>query len=165
MSASELESSVPQHPLESQVLTDEAYKVGVRTELDRLIAEFMASFTNTGGRTPDLEGIRRLFIPEGRIISTVGPIPVIMDLDAFIEPRRSMLTDGTLTEFSEWEISERTEIFGSVAHRFSVYAKSGVLNGHHFEAGGQKSTQFLRTPAGWRICSMAWDDEPAPGTA
>ncbi|MFF7333490.1 DUF4440 domain-containing protein [Streptomyces sp. NPDC090306] len=142
-------------------MADESHEAQVRAELDRLIGAFMASFTNTGGRTPELEGIRRLFIPEGRIISTVGQPPTIMDLDAFIEPRRRMLTDGTLTEFSEWEVSERTELFGSVAHRFSTYAKSGVLNGNRFEARGHKSTQFLRTPVGWRICSMAWDDEPA----
>ncbi|MFJ6438403.1 DUF4440 domain-containing protein [Streptomyces sp. NPDC091416] len=151
------------HPAEPHQAADrEAYKARVRTELDHLVAAFMASFTNTGGLTPDLEGIRRLFIPEGRIISSVGPTPVIMDLDGFIEPRRRILTDGTLTEFSEWELSERTEVFGSVAHRFSAYAKSGVLNGHRFEARGHKSSQFLRTPAGWRICSMTWDDEPNP---
>jgi RimJ/RimL family protein N-acetyltransferase len=133
----------------------------VQAELDRLMDLFMASFTNTGGRQPDLDVIRDLFVPEGRIIANVGDQPVIMDLDAFIEPRRKMLTDGTLTEFSEWEISGRTEMCGSVAHRFSVYGKSGFRHGERFEGRGHKTTQFLRTPAGWRMCSMAWDDEPA----
>jgi hypothetical protein len=133
----------------------------VQAGLDRLTSLFMASFTNTGGRRPDLAVIRDLFIPEGRIISNAGDEPVIMDLDAFIAPRQRMLTDGTLTEFSEWEISGRTERYGSVAHRFSVYGKSGFLRGERFEGRGHKTTQFLRTPAGWRICSMAWDDEPA----
>ncbi|MFF3349075.1 GNAT family N-acetyltransferase [Streptomyces sp. NPDC002779] len=134
----------------------------VQVELDRLMGLFMASFTNTDGRQPDLEVIRHLFVPEGRIISNVGGEPSVMDLDAFIEPRQKMLTDGTLTEFSEWEISERTEMFGSVAHRFSVYGKSGFRHGERFEGRGHKTTQYLRTPAGWRMCSMAWDDEPAP---
>lgn len=74
------------------------------------------------------------------------------------EPREKMLTDGTLTEFSEWEVSERTEISGSIAHRLSEYAKSGVRNGEHFEGSGYKTTQFIRTPAGWRISSLAWYD-------
>jgi hypothetical protein len=138
-----------------------APRARVQAELDRLMDLFMASFTNTGGRRPELDVIRDLFVPEGRIIANVGDQPVIMDLDAFIEPRRKMLTDGTLTEFSEWEISERTDMFGSVAHRFSVYGKSGFRHGERFEGRGHKTTQFLRTPAGWRMCSMAWDDEPA----
>lgn len=102
--------------------------------------------------------IREVFIPEGRIISNVGAEPVIYDLDAFIAPRQAMLTDGTLTEFSEWEVAERTEIFGSVAHRFSEYRKSGRKDGVWFEGRGHKTTQFVRTPDGWRMSSMAWDD-------
>lgn len=61
------------------------------------------------------------------------PEPVIYDLDSFIAPRERMLTDGTLTEFAEWEIAERTEIAGSVAHRFSHYSKSGFHDGERFE--------------------------------
>lgn len=147
-------------PAEAQAVPEPAPTSGDQAEIDRLMGLFMASFTNTGGRHPDLEIIRELFVPEGRIISNTGNDPVIMDLDAFVEPRQKMLTDGTLTEFSEWEVSQRTEIFGSVAHRFTEYRKSGVRSGEHFEGHGHKTTQFLRTPAGWRMSSMAWDDEP-----
>ncbi|MEU1817020.1 hypothetical protein ABZ543_17755 [Streptomyces roseifaciens] len=74
---------------------------------------------------------------------------MVHDLDAFVEPRHKMLTDGTLTEFSEWGgVAERTEIFGSIAHRFSEYRKSGFLDGAWFEGGGRKTTQIVRTPAG-----------------
>lgn len=83
---------------------------------------------------------------------------MIYDLDAFVEPREKILTDGTVTEFSEWEVAERTEIFGSIAHRFSDYRKSGFLDGEWFEDSGCKITQFIWTPAGWRMRSMAWDD-------
>ncbi|MFI6002107.1 GNAT family N-acetyltransferase [Streptomyces sp. NPDC051366] len=134
---------------------------GVQVELDRLMGVFVGAFTNTGDRRPDLGVIRDVFIPQGRIIANVGHEPVIYDLDAFIEPRQKMLTDGTLTEFSEWEVAERTEIFGSIAHRFSEYRKSGFHNGKWFEGSGYKTTQFLRTPSGWKMSSLAWDDAPA----
>lgn len=141
--------------------TGAASEAAVRAELDRLMGVFVGAFTNTAGRRPDLEVIRDVFVPEGRIIANVGDEPVIYDLDGFIAPRQEMLTDGTLTEFSEWEVTERTEVFGSVAHRFSEYGKSGYHNGAWFEGGGHKTTQFLRTPAGWRMSSLAWDDAPA----
>ncbi|CAL9635417.1 GNAT family N-acetyltransferase [Streptomyces sp. enrichment culture] len=142
---------------------DSASESADRAELDRLMGVFVGAFTNTDGRRPDLDVIREVFLPEGRIIANVGARPVIYDLDAFIEPRRKMLSDGTLTEFSEWEVAARTEIRGSVAHRFSEYRKSGCHHGTWFEGSGHKTTQFLRTPAGWRMASLAWDDAPADG--
>ncbi|MFF9510080.1 DUF4440 domain-containing protein [Streptomyces sp. NPDC014724] len=119
---------------------------------------FLGAFTNTGGSRPNVGAVREVFIPQGMIIKNVGDEPVIYHLDAFVEPREKILTDGTLTEFSEWEVAERTEIFGSIAHRFSEYRKSGFLNGEWFEGSGRKTTQFIRTPVGWRMSSMAWDD-------
>jgi RimJ/RimL family protein N-acetyltransferase len=156
--AEALSTSAPEPASESEPASTSAS--GDQAEIDRLMDLFMDSFTNTGERRPDLEIIRDLFLPEGRIISNTGDDPVVMDLDAFVEPRQKMLTDGTLTEFSEWEVSRRTEIFGSVAHRFSEYRKSGVRDGARFEGRGHKTTQILRTPAGWRMSSMAWEDEP-----
>ncbi|MFE6774527.1 GNAT family N-acetyltransferase [Streptomyces sp. NPDC057702] len=142
-----------------------ASRAGVQAELDRLMGVFVGAFDNTGAHVPDLGVIRDVFVPRGRIIANVGDEPVIYDLDAFIEPRQRMLTDGTLTEFREWEVAERTEIFGSIAHRFSQYRKSGYHHGTWFEGSGHKTTQFLRTPAGWRMSSLAWDDAPTTSAA
>ncbi|MEU3461047.1 DUF4440 domain-containing protein [Streptomyces sp. NPDC006733] len=130
-----------------------------KTELDTLMRTFLGAFTNTAGSRPDVGAVRAVFIPQGMIIKNVGATPVVYDLDSFVAPRERILTDGTLTEFSEWEVAERTEIFGSIAHRFSDYRKSGFLNGEWFETTGHKTTQFVRTPDGWRMAAMAWDDE------
>ncbi|GAA1536112.1 hypothetical protein GCM10009678_18150 [Actinomadura kijaniata] len=130
----------------------------VKAELDRMMRTLFGAFGNTGGSRPNLDVIREVFIPEGLIIKNVGGKTEIYDLDTFIAPREKMLTDGTLTEFSEWEVSERTEIFGSIAHRFSEYGKSGYLDGEWFEGAGRQTTQFIRTATGWKMCAAAWDD-------
>ncbi|WP_231626741.1 DUF4440 domain-containing protein [Streptomyces apocyni] len=129
-----------------------------KVQLDQLMRTFLGAFTNTDGSQPDLDVIREVFIPQGMIISIAGDDHVIYDLDGFIQPRKKMLTDGTLTEFSEWEVAERTEISGPIAHRFSEYRKSGLYDGEAFAGSGKKTTQFVRTPAGWRMSSMAWYD-------
>ena len=59
----------------------------------------------------------------------------------------------------EIELAQTTEIFGNVAHRFSSYAKRGTTNHGSIDVRRAISTQFIRTEAGWRISSMAWDDE------
>ena len=129
-----------------------------KAELDRLTRTFLGAFDNTGGNRPGLAVIREVFIPQGMIIKNVGAVPVVYDLAGFVAPREKILTDGTLTEFSEWEVAERTEIFGSVAQRLSEYRKSGFLEGERFEGSGCHCIQFVRTPAGWRMSSLAWDD-------
>ncbi|WP_328601193.1 DUF4440 domain-containing protein [Actinomadura physcomitrii] len=131
---------------------------GVKDELDRLMRALFGAFGNLGGTGPDLAVVREVFIPEGLIIKNVGGETEIYDLDAFIAPRQRMLTDGTLTEFSEWEIAERTEIFGSIAQRFSEYGKSGFRDGEWFEGFGRQTTQFVRTRDGWKMSAAAWDD-------
>ncbi|WP_330460945.1 GNAT family N-acetyltransferase [Streptomyces sp. NBC_00820] len=135
--------------------------VGYKAGIDRLMRDLFGAFTTTGGRRPDLDVIRRVFLPQGLIIKNIGDDPLVYDIEAFIASREKMLTDGTLTEFSEAEVTERTEMFGSVAQRFSDYRKSGFLYGEWFEGAGHKTVQFVRTPDGWRISSLAWDDEPA----
>src|SRR4051812_49423754 len=86
-----------------------------KAELDELIRLFFSAFTNTDG-PPRTDRIHEVCIPQATIISQTGDRSVVYDLDSFIAPRRQILTDGTLTEFSEWEVSERTEIYGSIAH-------------------------------------------------
>ncbi|WP_027342068.1 nuclear transport factor 2 family protein [Hamadaea tsunoensis] len=129
-----------------------------KAAIDHLMTAFLGAFANPGGGAPDVDVIYDLFLPDGMIISMVTGTPVVYDLRAFVEPRRAMLTDGTLTDFREWETGESTQIFQSVAHRFSTYSKCGYHHGTWFEGRGAKTTQFVRTPDGWKISSLAWDD-------
>src|SRR5262249_33552247 len=105
---------------------------------------------------PAYERIRQLFIPRGLLISHRGEVTGV---DEFIAPRLATVNSGALSEFEETELGAVTELFGNVAHRFSGDAKRGVLNGEAFATRGVIATQFVRSLAGWRISTMAWDDE------
>jgi hypothetical protein len=80
-------------------------------------------------------------------------------VEEFIAPRLQLVESGQLTAFTETELSHATDLFGNVGQRLSAYAKSGTQDGAEFAAHGVISTQFIRTPQGWRIASMIWDDE------
>ena len=131
----------------------------VKSELDRLTRAFFESVSFEPGDTPNYEHIRRLFLEQGLLIKNVGPTPEISTVTQFIEPRYESVLAGDLTRFHEAELSEATEIFGNVAHRFSAYTKTGTLKGASFSARGMISTQFIHTPQGWKVSCMAWDDE------
>jgi hypothetical protein len=132
-----------------------------KAAIDRLTAAFFDLFSTKAGERVDLAALHTLCVPQAVIVKTVGPVPEIYDLAQFIAPRERLLNDGTLVDFSEQEVSERTEIFGNVAHRFCLYRKSGILSGQPFATQGMKSLQFIHTPAGWRLSAVAWDDERA----
>jgi hypothetical protein len=140
-------------------MSDQRSTVAAKSELDRLTAEFFHAVSFERGEAPAYGRIYELFIATGLIIKNSGPTPEVASVRQFIEPRQATVAAGQLTRFKEEELSEATEIFGNVAHRFSIYSKSGSLNGADFEARGMISTQFILTPEGWRMSAMAWDDE------
>jgi hypothetical protein len=132
---------------------------GVKAELDRLTAEFFRAVSFEPGEAPPYENLHGLFIDAGLLIKNTASTPEISTVSQFIEPRQASVRSGELTRFNEAELCETTEIFGNVAHRFNSYNKSGTMKGVAFTARGMISTQFILTPAGWKISSMAWDDE------
>ena len=129
------------------------------SEAKRLVEAFFRAVSFETRGSPSYASIYDLFIETGLLIKNTGAAPEICSVTQFIQSRQALVDSGDLTRFHEAEISEATEAFGKVAHRFSAYFKSGTLKGTPFDARGLVSTQLILTPAGWKISSMAWDDE------
>jgi len=130
-----------------------------KTAIDELTRQFFSLFTNTNHSVPDLDRIYAIFIPEGMIIKNLHSKTEVYSLAQFIAPRQKILTDGTLQEFTEEEVTEETKIYRNIAQRFCSYKKSGLLSGTAFKGTGMKTMQFVKTTSGWKISSVAWDDE------
>jgi hypothetical protein len=124
-----------------------------------LLNRFFAAVSFPEGGTPAYPQLTELFSAEGRLIRAGTQAPQSRRVDDFIDERRRVPADGGPTSFHEAELSGHTDVFGAVAHRLSIYTKSGNGPAGPFAARGVISTQFVREPGGWRICSMAWDDE------
>jgi hypothetical protein len=125
----------------------------------KVLADFLAAVSFPEGARPDYPAIRGLFCEGAQLIKNSGDLPEISTVDEFIVPRQEQVDSGELASFEEVEVAHVTEVFGNVGHRFSTYQKRGTSNGVAFEARGIICTQFVRTPSGWKISSMAWDDE------
>jgi hypothetical protein len=129
------------------------------TTLKAIIDAFFEAVSFEEGSSPAYDRIRELVVPRGLLIRNSGDAPEIATVDEFIAPRQALVDSGELTSFAEFETHAITEVFGQVAHRLSTYGKRGVSGGVPFEGAGVISTQFVLTRDGWRISSMAWDDE------
>jgi hypothetical protein len=131
-----------------------------RLELAQILDTFFTAFTSGPGAAERVNRLRGAFLPGATVVAPGGAGPQAMTVEDFLAPRQRMLTDGTLTGFREWASAGRLEVFGDIAAWFGRYAKEGT----HLEGRGWKSLQFVRTAEGWRISSVAWDDE-RPGQA
>ena len=130
-------------------------------EIRELARCFFAAFTSGAGVDARLDALRSALLPQAIVVSTGGKSPTVYDVESFIAPRRTLLTDGSLVDFSEHATGGRIDLFGDIAQWFGGYTKAGVLHGAAYVGAGMKSLQFVRTPDGWRISAAAWDDERA----
>jgi len=129
-----------------------------KLQIDNIISQFFKVFNNTNQKEPDFVILHKICIDKIIIIKKTGLTETVYDLISFIEPRKTILTDGSLTNFSEWELSEETLISGHIAQRHSKYRKTGNLNGTAFDETGTKLFQFMKTIDGWKITSLIWED-------
>lgn len=127
--------------------------------INQVTHNFFNLFTNASQQKPILEKIQNICLPETIIIKKSKDKEDILNINAFIEPRKKILSDGTLTEFEEYEIFEETRVVANIAQRFSKYQKKGYLNGNYFEGKGNKLFQYIKTNKGWKIVSVNWEDE------
>ncbi|MBO9675622.1 MAG: GNAT family N-acetyltransferase [Sphingobacteriaceae bacterium] len=127
--------------------------------LNELTRQFFDIFTNANQRQPDWESIYNICLPEAIIIRKSRVTSDIYNLNSFIEPRKTMLSDGTLTEFEERETFAETKIIGNIAQRHSKYQKEGYFKGVYFKDKGNKFFQFIRTDDCWKISAVIWEDE------
>ncbi|MES2567131.1 MAG: GNAT family N-acetyltransferase [Bacteroidota bacterium] len=127
--------------------------------INELVQLFFGIFANNNLKQPDWNLLHRLCIPEALLISKQNNKQDVYTIQSFIEPRKKILCDGTLTEFVENEISYEINIQNNIAERHSRYQKSGIMNNKPFLELGNKFFQFVKTAEGWRITSVIWEDD------
>jgi RimJ/RimL family protein N-acetyltransferase len=126
--------------------------------INQLTKSFFNIFTNSNKQQPDWSKIHTMCLPETIIIKKSRNNEEVYSLNTFIEPRKKILSDGTLTEFEEYEIFEETRITGNIAQRFSKFQKNGYFNKTYFKEKGDKLFQYVKTSNGWKINSVIWED-------
>jgi hypothetical protein len=129
-----------------------------RREIDALITEFYAAFDNRGPRPPATDALRWMFMDGGRVVRVAPDRVDSWSVDEFVDPREAMLTDGTLTDFHEWETESETTILDNIANRRSHYRKAGVLHGAPYSGEGRKLIQLCRAGGRWSIACLLWED-------
>ena len=130
-----------------------------QSNIDALIAAFFSAFDNRDGATPRLDAITGCFADKAIVVRSSTVAAEIYTVEEFAAPRIALLTQGSLRDFHEWEVSAQTQLHGGIATRTSRYAKSGVMDGRAYSGAGTKYFQLVELDSGWRIASLAWVDD------
>jgi len=131
----------------------------VQTDIDVLIVRFFSAFDNRNGASPRLSDLTDCFTDRATIVHRSNTGAEINTVEEFASPRIKLLTQGTLLQFHEWEVSSATQIFDGIAARTSRYCKSGLLNGNEYSGSGTKCFHLVELGVGWRVASLAWVDD------
>lgn len=129
-------------------------------QIEQLVRRFLGAFDNRAGRIPSLPALPHWLLPEARIVVRSTEGITSLDVRQFVEPRARWLADGTLREFHEWADALQIEQDGGLAQVTLNYSKAGERDGQAFEGRGRKLLQCVKTPRGWKIAAVLWEDQP-----
>jgi hypothetical protein len=128
-------------------------------DIDYLTKDFYKAISFVRSKPPDFTLVKILFYGSGILINNSFNTPITFTAESFIEAMESQVADGIMEQFMEREINSKTEIFGKVAHRISVYEYNFADHELKKLPRGINFIQFVQIEGHWRILSMVWFDE------
>jgi hypothetical protein len=128
-------------------------------EIDDLTRDFYKAVSFRNEKAPDKDNVIILFYGDGIIINNSFKRPIGFTAESFVTSLESEIAEGTMTQFLIHELKGKTQVFGKLAHRISVYEYNLGEETSGRLPRGVNYIQFTQLEGNWRIVSMAWCDE------
>lgn len=129
------------------------------SDIDFLVTDFYQTLSFQTGETPDLDALQALCFDEAILINNTFGRPLSFTPEEFAKGIQTKVADGSMQQFMQREIFSKTEIFGKIAQRVSVYEYSFTDHESGRIPRGINYVQCIQTEGKWLISSMAWQDE------
>lgn len=129
--------------------------------IDYITEDFYESLSFMDGEQPDLNTVREIFHEDGLLINMSFGKPITYSIDSFVGMLEDQVNEGALTQFMQRELYAKTEVFGRIARRTSVYQYSFSYHDVDDAPRGINYIQYIQIDDIWRISSMIWSDESA----
>ena len=129
------------------------------TEIDYLTKDFYQAISFMSSEPPDFTQLKILFYGEGILVNNSFNKPITFTAETFVEAMESQVAERAIEQFMQRELHAKTEIFGHVAHRISVYEYNFADHELKKLPRGLNFIQFIQVEGNCRILSMAWYDE------
>lgn len=130
-----------------------------KIEIDDLTRDYYKAISFRNEHAPDPSAVHILFYNEGILINNSFRHPVGFSAASFVTALESEIAEGSMSQYIIHELHSRTEIYGKLAQRISVYEYNLGEETSGRLPRGVNYIQFIRHDSNWRILSMAWCDE------
>jgi len=127
--------------------------------IDQVIAKVFEAICFEKGDRPNMLKLIPLFMTDGRLIDYNGDEPLILGVKDFVAHFENQFDQGLILELEDKEVSSKTEIFGKIAHRTSLYEARFKSSDPEPFAAGVNSIQMIKLNGNWKVSSMAWNDD------
>ncbi len=140
--------TTPPHNLEAQI-----------QQIDHLTEHFYLYKGFDAAHFPNMDGLQEMFFGEGHLVDHTFAQTMEFTLSSFIQALMKQIDAGNAEFFVQQEIADRTQVFGTMAQRMSVYEFSNMKNAAVNWKKGISLMQFILKEDKWLISSVIWRDE------
>ena len=107
---------------------------------------------------PDFEIIKKQFVPKAHLGYVRKDTVILRSPSEYFNSMEKTLSDNNVKYLREWEIKARTDVFGNIAQRTSLYAVHFNTTDSLAERG-IINFQLVKVNGEWKILSMIWEAE------
>lgn len=132
--------------------------MGYMRTIDETVEQLYRSICFTEGGRPQPEKLLELFIDDGILINNNGELPQVYTVDSFVREFQENVQSGVLKSVDEKEVSQSTDVFGRIAHRWSAYEFRFDKEEKDPVTVGINTIQFILIGNTWYITAMSWND-------
>ncbi len=131
-------------------------------EIDHLTEKFYNCICFNAEHYPKFDELQELFYDGGKLINNNFEQPIDFTVQSYVQAIMHQIDEGNVTFYSQQEISDKTEIFGSIAQRISVYEYASAAAAPQPWKRGINYIQYIFHNGKWLITAMIWSDEKEP---
>ncbi|HUH33682.1 MAG TPA: hypothetical protein VLZ28_06985 [Daejeonella sp.] len=130
----------------------------ITQEIDHLTEHFYQSVCFSAEHYPNFDQLQELFYGSGKLINNNLEHPLDFTVQTFGHAIMAQIEAGEADYFVQQEISDKTEIFGTMAQRISVFEYSFIKDTPNWKRG-VSYIQFICIKGKWLITSIIWSFE------
>lgn len=130
----------------------------ITQEIDHLTERFYQSVCFSTEHYPNIDQLQELFFGSGKLINNNLDHPVDFTVQTFAHTMMAQIETGDANYFVQQEIADKTEIFGDMAQRISVFEYSFIKDTRNWKRG-VSYIQYICINGKWLIISVIWTFE------
>ena len=128
-------------------------------QIDHLTEHFYLFKGFDAEHFPNMDALKELFFGEGHLVDHSFVQTMEFTLSSFIQALMKQIESGNADFFVQQEIADRTQVYGTMAQRMSVYEFSTSKEASVEWKRGISLIQYILKEEKWLISSIIWRDE------